>query len=1433
MKMKNRILSIIVSAVLLVSAIAVAPIGAAASSGPVVTFDPINGFLVDQHALFDTPDIKYEPGSRWWLPEGVSTDESLRNSVQTLHAMGVSQIEIVCMPEATVDSNYIVTADPAAPAGVTWQPGTTSRLTYSWGSEEWIHDQRVVIEEATRLNMGFSLTSGTHWANANLPMSTLMPDDDGAGKSLSYTISVVQPHTTFDAMLPRTSISNAVIHRQDLERVVAIKVADSNTGTINASNQISGTMTYAEQAGVDLSSQVQVSGNGYLNWGAPLSAPNSNKSIRTTGADFDRQFWLHWTNDSDSVVHIYSYWLQPTGQSPTPSATSNYTINYIDKAGMDIFIDYYKNIFFADPALVDLVKQNGKGEMYMDSLEISSTNGFGFWGFEFLDIFKQNRGYDLTPYMPYIIKNGGGRSAAFMTRREGSDGVTEAKVRGDFYETMNDCYRDNILKPLQEYLHDELNMKLRAEITYGVNYEITTPTQYVDYTETESLEMKNCIDSFRVQAGGAHVWGLRLSSETGALSGSQYTYAQDRFMQVVNTQFASGVSFTVWHGYSNEEGADRLNFNGNQGVWTNTYWPGHEGMQTQFSERWGPRQPAFQHYDDYMASLARSQAILQQGIPQMDIGILHTDYNYNNSGATRASSDSLLGLPAGTYDPTRDNRGLYWQDMSLQNNGYTYDYFAPRNLTLVKETGATAMIRDGVLLPDRAGYQALIVYQDAMEISSAQTLLDLAKDGLPILFVNNVYTDNVNNNTIVPANDTQTNPSGIVIAASRTLSLSESDADLKVVVDQIKALPNVITLDGPAFHGENYDPANPYTSDVLEALHELGVYPRTQLGQDGADGIKNIYTFMRQTDDAAYVFTYNAVDYFDYNGVPMPDAQNGATTFDMSVGVAGKPYMIDTWTSEITEIAEYTIEDGRTSFSVTLKPGATAYFALDVNDPGDEMHAVSTDADRLELSNGELTVYAAESGTYTTTLSSGLEITTKIAAPELNLKLGDWSLVVDSFTGGEYLGGEKISIIENRGLGYITQEAWYPTKHTLLGPVQLAELKPWKDIGVAGIGQNVVGVGYYTTTFSLPGDWDATKQGAYLDVADFCGNTGQVFINGVKNTDIPPILTNTSLSTRYYRAPEMAGKVKGFDFIARKIDISKYLKPGENTITISVASTLLNITRTISQLTGTNYGSINTAYTNRQAYRDPAASASNPWQSYGLMGDVTIETFGIASQNIEKILLADIEGDATVGLNSPVSYTVSLSNMNDVGVVTLSFTADSRYLDLTTATPLNGFTFAPGGGLSWEYIGGQMWKGTVKLVYTGFISGDGPLAALEISGVTLNLLGETTVTLTEFGATGGLYGFSSELPTLIRTPEAKTTIVTKTVFSKYDLNHDGKIDELDLAIVVFYYQANDLEADWEVVKFDIASAKDCDVALNGRVDLADMIEVIANYCDSY
>jgi len=225
----------------------------------------------------------------------------------------------------------------------------------------------------------------------------------------------------------------------------------------------------------------------------------------------------------------------------------------------------------------------------------------------------------------------------------------------------------------------------------------------------------------------------------------------------------------------------------------------------------------------------------------------------------------------------------------------------------------------------------------------------------------------------------------------------------------------------------------------------------------------------------------------------------------------------------------------------------------------------------------------------------------------------------------------------------------------------------------------------------------------------------------------------------------------------------------------------------------------------------------------------------IVPDQLMGAVLAEIRADeAAVPVNIQVSFTVSLMNVKGAGVVTLSFTVDGRYLDIASATALNGFSTAPGGNLTWEYVGGQVWKATVKVMCPGFVNIDGPLDVLKISGVARDLLGDATVTLTDITVTGDVDGYSSAMPSLIKTAEAVTSVVPKApAYSKYDLNHDGKIDELDLAIVVYYYLANDLEADWDVVLFDIASAKDCDVARNGRVDLADMIEVIANYCNSY
>ena len=91
------------------------------------------------HEMYDQIEMRYRPDVRWWLAEGLNTDETLKKNIGELCYFGFGAAEFLAMPE----------------------PGADSAI-YGWGSDEWTADTRLIIEEATRRGMGFSITSGTH-----------------------------------------------------------------------------------------------------------------------------------------------------------------------------------------------------------------------------------------------------------------------------------------------------------------------------------------------------------------------------------------------------------------------------------------------------------------------------------------------------------------------------------------------------------------------------------------------------------------------------------------------------------------------------------------------------------------------------------------------------------------------------------------------------------------------------------------------------------------------------------------------------------------------------------------------------------------------------------------------------------------------------------------------------------------------------------------------------------------------------------------------------------------------------------------------------------------------------------------------------------------------------------------------------------------------
>jgi hypothetical protein len=119
-------------------------------------------------------------------------------------------------------------------------------------------------------------------------------------------------------------------------------------------------------------------------------------------------------------------------------------------------------------------------------------------------------------------------------------------------------------------------------------------------------------------------------------------------------------------------------------------------------------------------------------------------------------------------------------------------------------------------------------------------------------------------------------------------------------------------------------------------------------------------------------------------------------------------------------------------------------------------------------------------------------------------------------------------------------------------------LKPWPEIAAL---KDTSGIGTYTTTFDLPSTWTSAN-GASLSL-------GEVF-------DTFTVAVN--------------GKPVVVDQISAEGDLGPYLKPGQNTIVVRVATTL----------------------NNRLAKIDEEVANRGLAQPYGLVGPVRITPYGVA-----------------------------------------------------------------------------------------------------------------------------------------------------------------------------------------------------------------------------
>ncbi|KAG6363980.1 hypothetical protein INS49_009083 [Diaporthe citri] len=240
------------------------------------------------------------------------------------------------------------------------------------------------------------------------------------------------------------------------------------------------------------------------------------------------------------------------------------------------------------------------GSIFEDSLELKTKQ---YWTLNFLKEFETRRGYDLAPFLLYVIK-----------------------------------YTNSFSRDRLKSWANSLGMKFRIQ-PYTAYFDSSYAASLVDNPEGESLGFEGDIDAFRVLATGRDIGGSTtiLSDELGAYTGNAYGVTWKFLLSTANLDMSAGVSQLVIHGFPCSSSPD-------------SRWPGLAAFtplgtsSNGFADAWDPRQPQWMFAANASRYLAHAQKILQESGPSIDVAILNDAW-----GVTGGWSDDSLNAAGFSY----------------------------------------------------------------------------------------------------------------------------------------------------------------------------------------------------------------------------------------------------------------------------------------------------------------------------------------------------------------------------------------------------------------------------------------------------------------------------------------------------------------------------------------------------------------------------------------------------------------------------------------------------------------------------------------------------------------------------------------------------------------------------------------------------------------
>lgn len=1166
-------------------------------------------FVKSMNARFADRNLSVEdrPQVRWWLDQGYHTDESLIRSVKNLYDLGYGGMEVLCLTNNTIDKSI-----------------------YGWGTEEWQHDLKVLVKTAGELGMNVNFAAGPDWQPTFLYYGTntdvtkhktwedYYKDYDVLRKNGRNVLKAAEGDVKYNvykndkgvlAIDPNVDVFNQGLGLgytvpdtpEDAEDGAAVTktvkyVKAGETVEIDLTNytyvpsssgffapQMAGGPQGMPQGdeqggpqGMPQMGQQGVPQGGMPEGGMPGGAPGgggepgasgkavSRANYNLTFANFET-ISLSKATDITDINNIgegqgKSLSLEGVAQfkpSQLKVGTPESLITYDAKNGTYTFRwtapkDDPNAIYALTPSWrVGVGHGTGSDTYdygYMLMMNHFSTAGadaiFAFW-----------RTYIFTDEMVEMLKKYNMEWDWFIDS-------LEINRLGNYYwsNEMNEIFYklngydvtpylpmlfDNSLSikgtDAEAVRNDMTNAMTEAYIIFQqrlsdnlatIGGKLRAQVSYGAALTTSSAERAVDIPETESLAFKLSVESMKLMSGGAHLSGSnEFSSETTNWIGVANSSYLDQI-FAVH--LQMAAGVNRTVWHGFEAETSSKKglsWPNSEvGIGCMFAT---PNIPTSVLEPNFSGHITRLQDILKTGTETVDIGVMQNDY-------------FAIGLP-----DSGDKKGLLTMDHTLQNLGYTWECFDSSYLW-AEEGKYGFQNKDGTL--GHPMYKAIVVWDKDLSLRAAEALLKLVKNGMCVVFLTKD-------------------------AATTTDSLTGDDAGLARVVRQIKSdSAHVMTIDS--------------TEEIVSALQKMGVTPRLALtdavskepnkAQLNIDGKGTYYTYdglwtaMMRDKDVNYYYIFN-------------ESPDYAISTTASFEGQFTPYIIDTWSGQVSAVAEYRYSEGRTILDLALEPNDVAVYIME-KDAIRSVYITSTDADNAEISDdGAISVMANKTGIYTTELNNGKVVKSEIKAPSVDWD-GKWDLNIQSWTKGDVY-----TVTETRNntdpyrqelfavdgsTRHNTVEYGYSTKKAVVfdSVVDNRSITPWKDMFSSGLSKadltNVSGVGTYTTSFTLPSGWDRTK-GIMVDLGSIDCMAG---------------LTVNSIDFKV-------------NIVNPVVDITEALKAGKNEMVVKIATSTSNYE--------TN-GRVQTA----RAFPDSVNSGPDYYKelpsSYGLTGPVKLVPYSMS-----------------------------------------------------------------------------------------------------------------------------------------------------------------------------------------------------------------------------